>query len=71
MKTPKDKLATLPEELQLHVEHARRGLAGGASGPQRVRGLESLEALVSALIGARGRAEAALTALHAAERKRR
>ena len=52
-------IRTLPPALAEHVAHVKRGLRGGAAGPDKAVARESLDAIVSALVGARGRAEAA------------
>ena len=58
-------VSSLPEALAHHVESVRVGLRGGAAGPERAAARESIEAIVAALIGARGRAESALARLDA------
>lgn len=53
----------LPPMLVDHIAQIERGLTGGASGPTKAEARESLKVVIKALVGARGRAQAALAAL--------
>jgi len=56
--------STLPDMLAAHVRMVESGLRPGASGPDRIRAIESFASIITALVGARGRAEAAMSALY-------
>jgi hypothetical protein len=56
-------ISSLPPALVEHVAAVRLALYGAPAGPALLEARESLEAVIKALVGARGRAEAAQATL--------